>query len=111
MFKVYDSNFKEVKIPVDSLGFGSRALEINVGPVIYENVYSQSRRTDTLVKRYPKDRHPGRLFSGTVGERLFHPLCRWHHRHPGAGQRVRPDPASGSGEAGTVPPLLGRAGG
>ena len=56
MFKVYDSNFKEVKIPVDSLGFGSRALEINVGPVIYENVYSQSRRADTLVKRYAKDR-------------------------------------------------------
>ena len=56
MFKVYDSNFKEVKIPVDRLGFGSRALEINVGPVIYENVYSQSRRADTLVKRYAKDR-------------------------------------------------------
>ena len=56
MFKVYDSNFKEVKIPVDPLGFGSRALEINVGPVIYENVYSQSRRADTLVKRYAKDR-------------------------------------------------------
>ena len=56
MFKVYDSNFKEVKIPVDRLGFGSRALEINIGPVIYENVYSQSRRADTLVKRYAKDR-------------------------------------------------------
>ena len=56
MFKVYDSNFKEVRIPVDRLGFGSRALEINVGPVIYENVYSQSRRADTLVKRYAKDR-------------------------------------------------------
>ena len=56
MFKVYDSNFKEVKIPVDRLGFGSRALEINVGPVIYENVYSQSRWADTLVKRYAKDR-------------------------------------------------------
>src|SRR5699024_6955462 len=55
MFKVYNSNFKEVKIPVDRLGFGSRALEINVGPVIYENVYSQSRRADTLVKRYAKD--------------------------------------------------------
>ena len=30
---------------------------------------------------------------------------------PGAGQRVRPDPAGRDGKAGTVPPLLGRAGG
>ena len=53
----------------------------------------------------------GEYFQGPVDQRLFHPICRRHHRRPGAGQRVRPDPAVRSRKAGAVPPLLGRAGG
>ena len=56
MFKIYDLNYKEVSFPVDDLGFGLKSLDINVGPVIYENVYTSSSRADQLVKRYPKDR-------------------------------------------------------
>ena len=56
MFKIYDLNYKEVSFPVDDLGFGLKSLDINVGPVIYENIYTSSSRADQLVKRYPKDR-------------------------------------------------------
>ena len=56
MFKIYDLNYKEVSFPVDDLGFGLKSLEINIGPVIYENIYTSSSRADQLVKRYPKDR-------------------------------------------------------
>lgn len=56
MFKIYDLNYKEVRLPVDDLGFGLKSLDINVGPVIYENIYTSSSRADQLVKRYPKDR-------------------------------------------------------
>lgn len=56
MFKIYDLNYKEVSLPVDDLGFGLKSLDINVGPVIYENIYTSSSRADQLVKRYPKDR-------------------------------------------------------
>ena len=56
MFKIYNLNFNEVKLPVDDLGFGLKSLDINIGPVIYENIYTSSSRADQLVKRYPKDR-------------------------------------------------------
>ena len=56
MFKIYDLNYKEVSLPVDDLGYGLKSLDINVGPVIYENIYTSSSRADQLVKRYPKDR-------------------------------------------------------
>ncbi|WP_213810603.1 phage tail domain-containing protein [Jeotgalicoccus sp. WY2] len=56
MFKIYDLNYKEVNFPVDDLGFGLKSLDINVGPIIYENIYTSSSRADQLVKRYPKDR-------------------------------------------------------
>src|SRR5699024_4271005 len=57
MFKIHDLNYKEVSFPVDDLGFGLKSLDINVGPVIYENIYTSSSRADQLVKRYPKDRN------------------------------------------------------
>ena len=57
MFKIYDLNYKEVSFPVDDLGFGLKSLDINVGPIIYENIYTSSSRSDQLVKRYPKDRN------------------------------------------------------
>lgn len=57
MFKIYDLNYKEVSLPVDDLGFGLKSLDINVGPIIYENIYTSSSRADQLVKRYPKDRN------------------------------------------------------
>ena len=57
MFKIYDLNYKEVSSPVDDLGFGLKSLDINVGPIIYENIYTSSSRADQLVKRYPKDRN------------------------------------------------------
>jgi len=56
MFKIYDLNYNEISFPVDDLGFGLKSLDINVGPVIYESIYTQSSRADQLVKRYPKDR-------------------------------------------------------
>ena len=56
MFKIYDLNYKEVSFPVDDLGFGLKSLDINVGPIIYENIYTSSSRADQLVKHYPKDR-------------------------------------------------------
>ena len=56
MFKIYNSNFNEVKLPVDDLGFGLKSLDFNVGPITYENIYTSSSRADHLVKRYPKDR-------------------------------------------------------
>src|SRR5699024_3514612 len=57
MFKIYDLNYNEVDFPVDSLGYGLKGLDINIGPVIYENIYSQSNYADKLVKRYAKDRN------------------------------------------------------
>lgn len=56
MFKIYDLNYNEVRFPVDDLGFGFKSLDIDIGPVIYENIYTESSRADKLVKRYPKDR-------------------------------------------------------
>lgn len=61
MFKIYDLNYKEVSLPVDDLGYGMKTpknigLDVEIGPVIYENIYSQSSYADKLVKRYPKDR-------------------------------------------------------
>ena len=56
MFKIYDLNYKEVSFPVDDLGFGLKSLDIHVGSIIYENIYTSSSRADQLVKRYPKDR-------------------------------------------------------
>ena len=40
MFKIYDLNFKEVSLPVERLGYGMKALDISVGPIIYDTVYS-----------------------------------------------------------------------
>lgn len=56
MFRIYDLNYKEVSFPVDDLGFGLKSLDIDIGPILYENIYTQSSRADKLVKRYPKDR-------------------------------------------------------
>ena len=56
MFKIYDLNFKEVSIPVERLGYGIKALDISIGPIIYDTVYSNGNRADTPIKRYPKDR-------------------------------------------------------
>ena len=56
MFKIYDLNFKEVSLPVERLGYGIKALDISIGPIIYETVYSNGNRSDTPIKRYPKDR-------------------------------------------------------
>lgn len=56
MFKIYDAHYREVTFPIDSLGYGLRGLDINIGPIIYENIYTQSSYADKLVKRYPKDR-------------------------------------------------------
>jgi|SRR5699024_10210347 len=62
MFKVYDINRNEVTLPVDALGYGMKTpdnigLDIEIGPIIYDNIYSQSNRADSLVKRYPKNRN------------------------------------------------------
>lgn len=56
MFKIYDLNYNEIRFPVDDLGFGLKSLDIDIGPILYENIYTQSSRADKLVKRYPKDR-------------------------------------------------------
>ena len=56
MFKIYDLNFKEVSLPVERLGYGMKALDISIGPIIYDTVYSSGNRSDTPIKRYPKDR-------------------------------------------------------
>ena len=56
MFKIYDLNYKEVSFPVDRLGYGMKALDISIGPIIYDTVYSDGNRSDTPIKRYPKDR-------------------------------------------------------
>lgn len=56
MFKIYDLNFKEVSLPVERLGYGVKALDISIGPIIYDTVYSNGNRADTPIKRYPKDR-------------------------------------------------------
>ena len=56
MFKLYDLNFKEVSLPVERLGYGIKALDISIGPIIYDTVYSNGNRADTPIKRYPKDR-------------------------------------------------------
>ena len=56
MFKIYDLNFKEVSLPVERLGYGMKALDISIGPIIYDTVYSNGNRADTPIKRYPKDR-------------------------------------------------------
>ena len=56
MFKIYDLNFKEVSLPVERLGYGMKALDISIGSIIYDTVYSNGNRADTPIKRYPKDR-------------------------------------------------------
>ena len=56
MFKIYDLNYKEVSLPVERLGYGIKALDISIGPIIYDTVYSNGSRADTPIKRYPKDR-------------------------------------------------------
>lgn len=56
MFKIYDLKFKEVSLPVERLGYGIKALDISIGPIIYDTVYSNGNRADTPIKRYPKDR-------------------------------------------------------
>ena len=56
MFKIYDLNYKEVSLPVERLGYGMKALDISIGPIIYDTVYSNGNRADTPIKRYPKDR-------------------------------------------------------
>ena len=56
MFKIYDLNYKEVSFPVERLGYGMKALDISIGPIIYDTVYSNGNRADTPIKRYPKDR-------------------------------------------------------
>ena len=56
MFKIYDLNFKEVSLPVERLGYGIKALDISIGPIIYDTVYSNGNRADTPIKRYPKNR-------------------------------------------------------
>lgn len=56
MFKIYDLNFKEVSLPVERLGYGIKALDISIGSIIYDTVYSNGNRADTPIKRYPKDR-------------------------------------------------------
>ena len=56
MFKIYDLNYKEVSLPVERLGYGMKALDISIGPIIYDTVYSKGNRSDTPIKRYPKDR-------------------------------------------------------
>ncbi|HIZ70630.1 MAG TPA: phage tail family protein, partial [Candidatus Atopostipes pullistercoris] len=55
-FKIYDLNYKEVSLPVERLGYGMKALDISIGPIIYDTVYSNGNRADTPIKRYPKDR-------------------------------------------------------
>ena len=61
MFKIYDLNYNEVNFPIDELGYGMKTpdnigFDIQIGSVIYENIYHQSSYTDKLIKRYPKDR-------------------------------------------------------
>lgn len=56
MFKIYDLNYNEIPLPVDDLGYGLKGLDINIGPITYENIYGESNRTDNLIKRFPKDR-------------------------------------------------------
>ena len=56
MFKIYDLNYKEVSLPVERLGYGIKALDISIGPIIYDTVYSNGNRADIPIKRYPKDR-------------------------------------------------------
>lgn len=56
MFKIYDLNFKEVPLPLDQLGYGIKGLDINIGPIEYENIYAQTSSTDQLYKRIPKSR-------------------------------------------------------
>lgn len=57
MFKIYDLNYQEVSFPVDKLGYGLKALDLNLGPVIYNSIYSEGDgASGTPVKRYPADR-------------------------------------------------------
>ncbi|TDM35188.1 phage tail domain-containing protein [Macrococcoides canis] len=56
MFKIYDLNFKEVPLPLDQLGYGIKGLDINIGPIKHENIYTQTTRTDQLYKVIAKDR-------------------------------------------------------
>ena len=41
---------------MERLGYGIKALDISIGPIIYDTVYSNGNRADTPIKRYPKDR-------------------------------------------------------
>ena len=57
MFKIYDLNYQEVSFPVDKLGYGLKALDLNLGPVIYNSIYSEGDgASGAPVKRYPADR-------------------------------------------------------
>ncbi|TDM15696.1 phage tail domain-containing protein [Macrococcus bovicus] len=56
MFKIYDLNYKEVSLPVDSLGYGIKALDLELGPIEYETIYTKGVGADQYQKRYAKDR-------------------------------------------------------
>ncbi|WP_271401436.1 phage tail domain-containing protein [Salinicoccus roseus] len=57
MFKIYDLNYQEVSFPVDKIGYGLKALDLNLGPVIYNSIYSEGDgASGAPVKRYPADR-------------------------------------------------------
>lgn len=56
MFKIYDLKFKEVPLPLDQLGYGIKGLDINIGPIQHENVYTSTSNTDQLYKVVAKDR-------------------------------------------------------
>jgi len=57
MFKIYDLNYNPVDFPVDKLGYGLKGLDISIGPVLYNSIYSESDGgSDVPIKRYPSDR-------------------------------------------------------
>lgn len=57
MFKIYDLNYNPVDFPVDKLGYGLKRLDISIGPVLYNSIYSESDGgSDAPIKRYPQDR-------------------------------------------------------
>lgn len=58
MFKIYDLNYNEVDFPKDSLGYGLKGLDINIGPVLYNSIYSDTDGGDgEPIKRYPSGRN------------------------------------------------------
>ncbi|AKG74358.1 phage tail domain-containing protein [Salinicoccus halodurans] len=57
MFNIYDLEYNPVGFPVDKLGYGLKALDISIGPVLYNSIYSESDGgNDAPIKRYPSDR-------------------------------------------------------